>query len=64
LIGIVSLVLLNLAFSSVAQAALAVVSISPPSVEVSQGQTFAVNITVDPKGNEICAAIRFIIFRQ
>ncbi len=30
-----------------------VVSVSPSSMKVSQGQIFTVNITVDPKGNEI-----------
>jgi len=30
-----------------------IVSVSPSSMKVSQGQIFTVNITVDPKGNEI-----------
>jgi rhodanese-related sulfurtransferase len=56
LIGLVCLVLLNLAFSSVAQASPAVVSVSPSSIEVSQGQTFTIDITVDPKGAEVFGA--------
>lgn len=53
LIGLVSLVLLNLAFSSVAQAAPAVVSVSPSSIEASHGDTFTIEINVAPKGEEI-----------
>jgi len=61
LIGLVSLVLLTLAFSvsSVAQAAPAqspAISVSPASLKASQGDTFTIEIVVDPKGNEICAA--------
>lgn len=32
------------------------ISVSPASLNVSHGQTFTINITADPKGNEICAA--------
>ena len=57
-IGLVSLVLLNLAFSSIAQAAPAqtpTISVSPSSIEKSQGDTFTIEIVVDPKGEEIYA---------
>ncbi len=50
--------------SVTAQAAPAVVSVSPSSVEESHGQTFTVIITVDPKGNEICAAQYVLYFDQ
>lgn len=53
LIGLVSIVLLNLAFSSGVQATPAVVSVSPAEVEVSQGDIFTIDITIDPKGKEI-----------
>ena len=62
LIGIVSIVLLISTAFVTAQAAPVVVSVSPSSVEVSQGQTFTVNITVDPKGNEICAAQYVLLY--
>jgi len=58
LIGLVSLALLNLAFGSIAQAAPTqspTISVSPASVEVSQGDTFTIEIVVDPKGEEIYA---------
>jgi len=58
LIGLVSLVLLNLAFGSIAQAAPTqspTISVSPASVEVSHGDTFTIEIVVDPKGEEIYA---------
>ncbi|RLG31884.1 hypothetical protein DRN97_08700 [Methanosarcinales archaeon] len=62
LAGLVSIVLLIGTPFMTAQAAPAVVSVSPPSVDVSQGQTFTVNITVDPKGNEICAAQYVLLY--
>lgn len=60
MIGLVSLVLLTFAFgfSSVAQAAPAQspsISVSPASMEKSQGDTFTIEIVVDPKGEEIYA---------
>ncbi len=57
LIGFVSIVLLTLAFGSVTQAALAApgISVSPASKEVSQGETFTIEIVVDPKGEAIYA---------
>ena len=55
--GLVFFVLLNLAFSSLVQAAPGPsISVSPASVEVSQGETFTIEIVVDPKGEEIYAA--------
>ena len=55
--GLVFFVLLNLAFSSLVQAAPGpTISVSPASVEVSQGETFTIEIVVDPKGEEIYAA--------
>ena len=62
LIGLVSVVLLISTAFVTAQAAPAVVSVSPSSVEVSQGQTFTVDITVDPKDNEICAAQYVLLY--
>ena len=57
MLGLVSIVLLNFAFCSVVQAAPAVVSVSPSSIaEVSQGDTFTIEIMVDPKGEEIYGA--------
>jgi len=54
--GLVFFVLLNLAFSSLVQATPGpTISVSPASVEVSQGETFTIEIVVDPKGEEIYA---------
>lgn len=64
LVGFVSLVLFNLAFCSVAQAAPAQVSVSPASVEVFSGDTFTVDITVDPKGNEVYGAQYALYFNN
>jgi PGF-CTERM protein len=64
LVGLVSLVLFNLAFCSVVQAAPAQVSVSPASVEVSSGDTFTVDITVDPKGNEVYGAQYALYFNN
>jgi len=55
LMGLVFFVLLSLAFSSVAQAAPAQISVLPASIEVSHGETFTIEIMVDPKGEEIYA---------
>jgi len=62
LVVLVFFVLLSSAAVVTAQAEPAVVSISPSNVEASQGQTFTVNITVDPKGNEICAAQYVLLY--
>jgi len=67
--GLVTLVLLDLAFcfSSVAQtqAAPAQISVSPAYIaDVSQGDTFSINITVDPAGTEICAAQYVLLFNN
>lgn len=56
LMGLVYIVLLNLAFCSGVQAAPAVVSVSPSSIAASQGDTFTIEIMVDPKGGEIYGA--------
>ncbi len=67
-LGLVCFVLfiLVLAFSSVTQAATAVpvVSVSPATMEVSHGDTFTIEITIDPKGNEIFGAQYTLYFRQ
>jgi len=55
LVGVFTFVLLISTMT--AQAAPAVVSVSPSSVEeVSQGQSFTVNIAIDPKGTEVFGA--------
>ena len=55
--GLIFFVLLNLAFSSLVQAAPGpTISVSPASKEVTQGETFTIEIVVDPKGEEIYAA--------
>ena len=55
LINLISFVLLiSLAFSPVmAQNQIPVISVSPASIEASHGDTFTVEITVDPKGSDI-----------
>jgi len=58
LIGLVVLVLLMGSVSSVVQAAptqSATISVSPASIAVSHGDTFIIEIMVDPKGEEIYA---------
>lgn len=58
LIGLVVLVLLSGLVSSVVQAAptpSSTISVSPASIVVSQGDTFTIEIVVDPKGEEIYA---------
>jgi rhodanese-related sulfurtransferase len=58
LICLIALVLLGMLVSSVAQAAptqSSTISVSPASIEVSQGDTFTIEIMVDPKGEEIYA---------
>ena len=58
LIGLMALVLLSGLVSSVVQAAptqSSTISVSPASIEVSQGDTFTIEIVVDPKGEEIYA---------
>jgi len=62
LVGIVSIVLLISAAFGTTQAVPVVVNVSPSSIVVSQGQTFTVNITVDPKGNEVCAAQYVLLY--
>ena len=57
-IGLISLVLLSLAFSfsPLVQAAQSpTISVSPASMQKSQGDTFTIEIVVDPKGDEIYA---------
>ena len=47
--------LIGLAFSSViAQNQTPIISVSPASIEVSPGDTFTIEIKVEPKGSEIC----------
>lgn len=62
--GFVYLVLLISTAAVTAQAAPALVSVSPPSIEASYGQTVTVTINVDPGGNEICAAQYVLYFDQ
>ena len=47
------LIIVLLISTMTVQAAPAVVSVSPSNVEVSQGQSFTVNIDIDPKGAEV-----------
>ena len=57
LIAFLALVLCNWAFGAMTQAALpAAISVSPSRVDTTPWQTFTVNITVDPKGEEILGA--------
>jgi len=64
-LGLVYFVLLILTFSSVAQTAPAVpvVSVSPATTEVSHGDTFTIEIKIDPKGNEIFGAQYILYFK-
>lgn len=62
--GFVCIVLIISTAAVTAQAAPALVSVSPPSIEASYGQTVTVTINVDPKGNEICAAQYVLYFDQ
>lgn len=66
LIGFVSLVLISLVFGSLAQAAVqsSSISVSPSTVEASQGDTFRIDITIDPKGMEIYGAQFNLYFDQ
>jgi len=64
LIGLVSLVLLSLAFGSIAQAAVqsTSMSVSPSSVEASHGDSFTIEIKVEPGGAEIYGAQYYLYF--
>jgi len=62
LIGLVSLVLL-IAFGSIAQAAPAI-SVSPSCVEASHGDSFTIEIKIDPEGAEIYGAQYYLFFDQ
>ena len=62
--GFVYIVLIISTAAVTAQAAPALVSVSPPSIEASYGQTVTVTINVDPGGNEICAAQYVLYFDQ
>lgn len=62
--GFVYIVLIISTAAVTAQAAPALVSVSPPSMEASYGQTVTVTINVDPGGNEICAAQYVLYFDQ
>jgi len=55
LVVLVFFVLLSSAAVVTAQAEPAVVSVSPSNVEASQGDTFTIEVMVDPKGEEIYA---------
>ncbi len=65
-IGLVSLVLVSLTFGSLAQAAAqnATISVSPLTIETSQGDTFRIDITIDPQGMEIFGAQFNLYFDQ
>jgi len=58
--GIILYVLLISTIAAV-QATPAVVSVSPPMVNTTQGQIFTINITVDPKGNEIYG-VQYVLY--
>ena len=62
--GFIYIVLIISTAAVTAQAAPALVSVSPPSIEASYGQTVTVTINVDPGGNEICAAQYVLYFDQ
>ncbi|MEA3281420.1 MAG: rhodanese-like domain-containing protein [Euryarchaeota archaeon] len=62
--GFAYIILLISTAAVTAQAAPALVSVSPPSIEASYGQTVTVTINVDPGGNEICAAQYLLYFDQ
>lgn len=64
MIGLVSLVLLSLAFGSIAQAAVqsTSMSVSPSSVEASHGDSFTIEIKVEPGGAEIYGAQYYLYF--
>jgi len=64
LIGLVALVLFNLMFGSIVQAATqnSSISVSPSSVEVSHGDTFTIKIKVEPGGAEIYGAQYYLYF--
>jgi len=63
----VSLVLFSLAFGSIAQAAPATtpaINVSPSTVEVSHGDSFTIEIEIDPEGAEIYGAQYYLFFNQ
>ena len=64
LIGLVSLVLLSLAFGSIAQAAVqsTSMSVSPSSIEALHGDSFTIEIKVEPGGAEIYGAQYYLYF--
>ncbi len=64
--GLLMLFILAFAFGSIAQAQAQTtgpsISVSPSTIEVSQGDTFTVDITIDPAGREIYGAQYYLFF--
>lgn len=66
LVSFVSIVLFSLAFGAIAQAAAEkpAISVSPATVEGSRGDTFTIEIKIDPAGAEIYGAQFYLYFNN